>query len=241
MDEDDPIVTELGNPLSQSVSEYWPTLRIRFQTTTSSYIRSSSDDQIGAKRHLASLLSSILDVIATMGKLSGEMVASRFQDDIYPSIGKLFTHLLPEIHSSGAPMIFSNTDEIVLRSVLDALSDIFTSKEGKTLLGDIIPSAGSMILPLLSQDSSLGESAMNLMKLFLSIDSDCMWRSLLSLSDRDFPVCPLQFEFNSSECKYHERDWAIPSKESNHPLLRERANALMSFADALPEQPLLHI
>lgn len=235
---DDPTISALGNPLRQSFGQHWPSLHIRLQKTSSSFILSSQSEKYGARKHLASLLTSTFGVVTKLGQINGEMVAGIFQEEIYPIIGKLFSHILPQIeYSTGKCAKPSDTNLAVLSSILGCIKIMFLPGEGAIMLASIMPSAGSMILPLLSDDSEIGETAMEIIKLFLAINCDCLWRSLLSISGNALPKKPNIFRTSLSTqliCDTIEAQIEKPSS-----LLRKRATTLVSFVNDLPEQPLL--
>jgi len=206
---DDPTISALGNPLRESFSQHWPSLRIRLQKTSSSFILSSQSEKYGARKHLASLLASTFGVVRKLGQINGEMVASVFQEDIYPIMGKLLSHILPQVeYSIDKCAQSSDTNSTILSSILDCLKIMFSPGEGAIILANIMPSAGSMILPLLAKNSKIGETAMEIIKLFLAIDCDCLWRSLLSISGNALPKKPNIFRTTSLQtqivCDAHE-------------------------------------
>lgn len=86
-----------------------------------------------------------------------------------------------------------------------------------------------MVLPLLSQDGEIGDATVDLVKTFLRIDCDCLWRALLSLSGCDFPARPVLPHVARKPHQHQVLDT----------MMAGRAKLLMDFVEELPEQPLV--
>ena len=87
-----------------------------------------------------------------------------------------------------------------------------------------------MILPFISYEDPIGATAMDTMKAMLRIDCDALWRTLLSTSGRGLPPNPYDEMLLPKETGFVVREASVLS------LLQIRAQELLNFADALPEQ-----
>jgi hypothetical protein len=179
-------------------------------------------DQSISHASVEALISKCLEIISQLCTLS-----DRFENDVYPILAKLLEsdesgNLLFEDgkHSHG-PKHHS-----LLLSVLLCLKHSFESSCGRDLAG-LIPSCGSMILPLLSDDH-VGDSAVDTIKAMLKIE----------LSGFPFPRNPLQTkppcssELGSPRCSKRGFDVGVCITT------RHNAAKLLDFIEKLPEQQL---
>jgi hypothetical protein len=243
-----------SNPLLPAIAELWPTIIRRLRAASSAHIHISSrrkskhnppirhsmakdQDQSISHASVEALISKCLEIISQLCTLSDGFFSDRFENDVYPILAKLLMsdesgNLLFEDgkHSHG-PKHHS-----LLLSVLLCLKHSFESSCGRDLAG-LIPSCGSMILPLLSDDH-VGDSAVDTIKAMLKIDSNALWRGLHKLSGFPFPRNPLQTkppcssELGSPRCSKRGFDVGVCITT------RHNAAKLLDFIEKLPEQQL---
>ena len=227
-DQSDSEITSVGNPLLESVSRHWPSLQIRFKTACSLFLNTAQpDDNITPRRHVVILLMSILNILAELSGLCGDFIADRFRNGMWPQISQLLDHFLSLQHSKASSAMFdSSTDSTLLLSILNCLNEIYSSKSCGKMLSNTTSIAGTIILPFLSNDSEIGESAMNTIRSILRIDCDCLWRALFSCSGSVLPQRPILPHPNKSHLNAQSLD----------PLLAKRSKGLIAFIESLPEQ-----
>ena len=219
----------------QSIHKYWPSVQIRFESTTTLFMKSLEVNSDVATRHVASMLSRILDVIASISDVCGDFIVDKFLSGIWPYLTRIFVHLLPKIeHTDKNPKFpassFSNIELVLLTSMLNCIKSIYSSKDS-VALSESVSTVGIMILPLLSQQNDIGKVTMDVMETLLQLDCDCLWRALHSASGKAFKTRHLLGR-QSLGTKIHD-------SQSLDKTLAYRANTLIAFINALPEQRLL--
>ena len=204
-------------------------------------------------RHISLLLSNLMKIISKVAVSSGDFFGSRFQD-AWPTIVKLLTHCtevkVSNKFKSSTKTIGGTLDRItfekianpsgdknsaleknndlILISTLSCIESVFSSSKLGMRLSHLLPVAGTIILPLLSDENEVGEIALKSLKCLLSIDCDFLWRSLLKLSGIGLSPRPLVQSEAQRNCKS-----VIIAEQS---LLQSRALDLISYVRNLPEQ-----
>ena len=217
--------SDVGNPLLESVSKYWHPLQTRFQSTCASLCLRNENEP--ARMHLVMLLSSLLEIISTLSELCDGFMCQRFQSSIFPHMSKIYQIFVGHIDNTKVSLsLYSKEDRKLLAPMLKCTQRVF-SAEGSDLC-QMVPIVGSIILPFISVEGDIGESAMLAMKALLAIDSDCMWRALLNGSGSEFPqrsLLPLETPPKSKV--------GIKSNFSKSCL------KLIEFVDTLPEHSII--
>lgn len=234
-DPKDPDITNIGNPLLQSVHKYWPSLQIRFESATTLFLKSYEANTHVTRKHIIYLLSSILEVVSSVSGLCGDFIADKFRSGIWPQVSRLFEHLLMELEGnreeSKHSASYSRPEGVLFISMLNCTKSIFSSEECSIVLSSLIPTIGIMIFPLLSQHNNIGETAMDVIKTLVTVDSDCLWRALISASGSTVYQRPLLPHSNTNQFR-------IKPVDGIDALMADRANILMTFINELPEQNL---
>lgn len=218
---------DVGNPLLETVNMYWHPLQKRFQSTSESLCQRTRKEP--ARMHLILLQNSLLQTISILSQLCDGFLSQRFQNTIFPYMSKIL-HLYTYQSKDGGILqsVPLKEDEELLSPLLDCIQKVF-SVEGSNLLA-MVGLVGSIILPFVSVNGKIGESAMEAMKTLLAVDSDCMWRALMRGSESDIPQRPL-LPHITLEVK--NRSSAVADSTST---FSECCSQLMNFADGLPEQ-----
>ena len=238
-----------SNPLLPAISELWPTIIRRLRAASVSYASSTrnfenslpirhmmaKDQNSGAAQAtVEALISKYLEIISELCTLSDGFFSDRFENDVYPVIAQLLQSserrncLLEDCRQS-----HTSKRHVLFVSVLDCLRHTFESNCGSELVS-LIPTCGSMLFPLLSDDQ-ISDAIVETIKVMLKIDCGALWRGLHKLSGRSSPQNSLCRTIAPS-C-----DLVIRSKEGlDKDVLRQKQNAerLLDFIDSLEEQPL---
>ena len=98
-------------------------------------------------------------------------------------------------------------------------------------MSNLVPTIGALLVPLLSKNNIVGETAMNSLKALATVDSDSLWRGLVIISGMDFPERSILPFTESKGCTKRE-DFKISTP------LHDRSMQLLDYARSLPEQPL---
>mmetsp|Transcript_11928 Transcript_11928/g.24016 ORF Transcript_11928/g.24016 Transcript_11928/m.24016 type:complete len:1379 (-) Transcript_11928:50-4186(-) len=241
-----------SNPLLPAIAELWPTIIRRLRAASSAHISSrrrsrhrlpirhamaKDQDQSKSQTSLEALISKCLEIISQLCTLSDGFFSNRFENDVYPILARLLEsddrgNILLE---DGRHSHYTKRHSLLL-SVLVCLKHTFESSCGRDLAG-LIPSCGSMIFPMLSDDNVSG-AAVETIKAMLKVDSDALWRGLHKLSGRSFPRNPLrvvppcstEFVSPSGSKLGFDKDVCMTTKQN--------AERLLDFLDTLPEQHL---
>ncbi len=235
-----------SNPLLPAIAELWPTIIRRLRAASSAHVSSrrksrqhlpirhamaKDQDQTSSQISLEAFISKCLEIISQLCILSNGFFSDRFKNDVYPILARLLESdergnvlLEDDRHSRDAKR------HSLLYSVLLCLKHTFESSCGRDLV-DLIPSCGSMIFPMLSEQH-LGDAAVETTKAMLRIDSDALWRGLHNLSGRSYPRNPLYLipHFSSN---------LVPLRGSTlgfDNAAKQKVEKLLSFIDTLPEQ-----
>ena len=105
-------------------------------------------------------------------------------------------------------------------------------------LTSLIPSAGTMLFPLLSSEDQIGDEAFDTLKVMLVVDSDSLWRGLHTLSRRSFPVNPISSNKQHQTISINGRPRALTVLKQNDRdiILAQKACELLDYIEHLPEQ-----
>lgn len=239
-----------SNPLLPAIAELWPTIIRRLRAASSAHISSrrkssqhlpirhamaKDQDQTLSQTSLEALISECLEIISQLCILSDGFFSDRFENDVYPILARL---LEPDergnvLLEDGRHSIDAKRHSLLL-SVLLCLKHAYESSCGQDLAG-LIPSCGSLVFPLLSEDH-VGDAAVDTIKAMLKIDSDSLWRGLYKLSGCSFPRNPLRtiHHCSSNSVSLSVRTIGIHDSIA----AKQNAEKLLYFIDTLPEQQL---
>merc|ERR1740124_10547 len=247
--------SDIGNPLLESVHEFWAPLRARLRSSGNGLTLVSrrqlhdTSSQPCTGRHLSILFSKVLDITATMCELSGGSMVDCFQKDVWPVIAETIHHFLQTGFTEDTQNITAMryTGDVVcngihypapvsweyhaLLSCLECIQRVFSGQETGLLLSQLVPTVGAIVMPLLSDNGMIGDAAMDTTKALLSVDSDSLWRGLLMMSGivfPDRPLLPLAMK-NIFSCN-KESETACAAKE--------RSTQLLQYIHDLPEKSL---
>ena len=240
-----------SNPLLPAIAELWPTIIRRLRAASSAHISArrkskqhlpirhvmaKDQDQNISQASVETLISKCLEIISQLCILSDGFFSDRFENDVYPIFAKLLEsdergNILLE---DGRHSHHGQKRHSLLVSVLLCLKHTFESSCGRDL-SDLIPSCGSMIFPLLSDDH-VCDAAVETIKAMLRIDSDALWRGLHTLSGRSFPRNPFHISPPCSSELVSQRGGKREFDKGACIATRENAEKLLGFIDKLSEQ-----
>merc|ERR1740124_266834 len=204
--------SDIGNPLLESVHEFWAPLRARLRSSGNGLTLVSrrqlhdTSSQPCTGRHLSILFSKVHNITAM--RYTGDVVCNGIH---YP-----------------APVSWEYQ---ALLSCLECIQRVFSGQETGLLLSQLVPTVGAIVMPLLSDNGMIGDAAMDTTKALLSVDSDSLWRGLLMMSGivfPDRPLLPLAMK-NIFSCN-KESETACAAKE--------RSTQLLQYIHDLPEKSL---
>jgi hypothetical protein len=193
-------------------------------------------------------LAKLLDLVAIMAECSGDFVVSRFKKDVFP----LLSMLLRDFLECNAPATIPNertsieiveatspsksscrqaSETSLIISMLRCLTGVFQQPKCGPALRDLIPTAGTLIMPFLGERDETGAACFSAIKHMVQIDSDALSRQLVHLSEGSFPP-PTPWE--------SQPPMLVCTQSASKPvtLLAQRASSLVDFINTLPEQPL---
>lgn len=206
-------------------------------------------------------LSKLFELVAVMTVCADDFMASRFRQDVWPCIvqvlGSFATSrqglLSTEPQSFPSPIAVSLpvNQKCVVRAqklsaselglalgIIQCLARVFGHRPSGLVLAGLIPLAGSMLFPFLESSDdddtqkTLEAICMTALKNMVLIDSDALWRSLMDLSARGLPPSPLGVLAATKNVK----EQALGGTPDS--VLAKKANELIGFIEALPEQNL---
>ena len=237
-----------NNPLLPAIGEFWPSIKARLQSASRSLVSvntlSRSDlslrhtmatdqDQGPSRTGLEVLISKLLLIISELCTSSDGFFTDRYQNDVYPIITKLTHDILPrDINSMGALSKQKQTNLIL--PILSSFKSTFESS-CRYGLASLIPSAGTMLFPLLSREDEIGDEAINTLKIMLNVDSDSLWRGLHTLSRRPFPVNPISGRQQAISIS-GTPTLTVSKKRDCDLILAQKACELLDYIEHLPEQ-----
>jgi hypothetical protein len=213
------------------------------------HVQSSSPNQELAVHRM--FLAKLTSLIAAMSEGSGEFITDRFKNEVWPVISMQLAFLVDKqdranrllessrekrrgvvlVTKSNAVMAtFQDSEKSLILAIMDCLVRIFRVPDcGKALAG-LIPSIGAVILPFLDNDEKVSALTLEALKTIAGIDCDALWRSLLLLSGRGIPSCPL----NCSKCQLT----SFKKLDSLFQPLAAKATELVEYIETLSEQAL---
>jgi hypothetical protein len=206
-------------------------------------------------------LSKLFELVAAMTVCADDFMASRFRQDVWPCIvqvlGSFVTSrqgfLSTEPQSFPSPVAISrpvnqkgvvhaqklSASELGLAlGIIQCLARVFGHRPSGVVLAGLIPSAGSLLFPFLESSDdddthkTLEAICMTALRNMVLIDCDALWRPLMDLSARGLPPCPLGVLAATENAKEQAVGWLPDS------VLVKKANELIDFIEALPEQNL---
>jgi len=215
-------------------------------------------------------LANLIGLVATLCECSGDFMADRFRNDVWPVMGRQLQYLIQKGLMKSAPVRemksslvlpdsksgpeqstsprWSDSERQLALSILQCLNRVFLQEECGKALEVILPTAGSMLLPLLDVELEfqVGALTMDCLKSMLQIDCDVLWRPLLELSGGISP-CPLRIHPDDSKCHVgpissldtrtnDEKKGPSELSDKGSHLLASRCQELLDYVDTLPEQ-----
>ena len=269
-----------GTAILRQVSDAWPAIHARLVALTTE-IQSTRVSSIVVLRQSTAtpagrqptvdvstkrvFVSRLLELVAIMAECSGDFIASRFKNDVFPLVsqmlGSFAEDLMPsEVRDDLPSYDRSSSSSITIRddrrlpkrstrqasetalivSMIQCFVSVFRERAcGKALAG-LIPACGALVLPFLGEDGELGRTCMAALQQMVQIDCDALWRPLVQLSGSAFPppkpwLLPSRSLDQATKTKKAEEVLSTPSS-----LLQRRAKELVDFIDGLPEQELIY-
>jgi len=252
-----------SNPLLPAIAEFWPSIIARLRSASTALVsvnrlsRSdlsirhtmATDQERGpSKASLEVLLSKLLLIVSELCSSSDGFFVDRFENDAFPIIAKLMQDILPKDSSSmvlpGHPATFAEQKHSLVLPILHCFKCSYESSCRYGLAG-LIPSAGTMIFPLLSFGGPIGDVAMAAVKVMLAVDCGALWRGIHTLSKRSFPCNPIgsgSMMTTNGEQSSSKAVTAVAILSSNCRVkdcdftLSQKAGELLDFIEVLPEQ-----
>ena len=239
-----------NNPLLPAIGEFWPSIKARLQSASRSLVSvntlSRSDlslrhtmatdqDQGPSRTGLEVLIAKLLLIISELCTSSDGFFTDRYQNDVYPIITKLMHDILPRDINGMGPLSKQKQTNLIL-PILRFFKSTFESSCRYGLTRSI-PSAGTMLFPLLSCEDQIGDEVIDTLKVMLDVDSDSLWRGLHTRSRRTFPVNPMSSEQHQAiSISGRPRILAISKKRDCDIILAQKACELLDYIENLPEQ-----
>lgn len=247
----------LGNPLLESIHEFWPPLFCKMREAVAILVESPSKQLYPSPRKLGVptlnielLLSSLIQIVSIISLSAGDFFTGRVED-AWPTISQILHHclkkkvenvdLVKEIYIVKSTFLSTHErrhnggkgNDILLISTLSCLEKIYScSIELGMSLSHLIPVAGTIIMPLLSDQGQIGEVAMTALKSMLNIDRDSLWTSILTMSCAVLPERPLL------GLPGRQLNESSHTPSTNSILLKKNALLLVNYVRNLPERDL---
>ena len=187
-----------------------------------------------------------------MSECSGEFIASRFQNDVFPLLGQLLGDLavdspLSDSHQSiesfkgkhvSSLRERQQSESMLICSMLRCLSTLFQDHACGRPLARMVPSVGTMILPFLGEHHvETRDTCVDAIRQMVRIDCDALWRPLVQLSGGS--VASVKPWESSDGTLSGSKERRARSVSSGGSILERYASELVSFIESLPEQTLL--
>jgi hypothetical protein len=248
------------------VNDAWPPIRARLVALTAEVqaSRASSIVVIGHKGAFPTssamadtstkrvFLATLFNLLGIMSECSGEFIASRFRNDVFPLLGQLlgdftvdstasdFRHggrsSKENLVSTGGQRQQSET--LLITTMLRCLSVVFQEHACGRSLAGLVPSVGTLILPFLGDDHvETRDACMDAIRQMVRIDCDALWRPLVHLSRGGVASAKPWESLDDAPSGSKESKKLMVSTERS--ILECRASELVAFIESLPEQPLL--
>jgi hypothetical protein len=204
-------------------------------------------------------LSKLFELVAVMTVCADDFMASRFREDVWPCVVQVLGSFVTsrqatEPQSFPSPVAVSRRSENQTRlryrqklsaserglaiGVIQCLARVFGHRPAGSALAGLIPACGSMLFPFLESggdddtDITIESICMVAFKNMILIDCDALWRPLMDLSFRGMSPCPLRVLVANDNVK---EQGVVGSTDT---ALARKANELIGFIEALPEQNL---
>jgi hypothetical protein len=196
-------------------------------------------------------LAKLTSLIAAMSEGSGEFIAGRFKNEVWPVLSMQLAFLVDKqdranrllesskenrwdvvlvTKSNAAMTTFQDSEKSLILAIMDCLVRVFGVPDcGKALAG-LVSSIGAVILPFLDNDEKVGALTLEALKTIAGVDCDALWRPLLHLSGRGIPSNPL----NSSKSQL----MTFKKPDSLLQPLAAKATELIEYIETLSEQAL---
>ncbi|KAL7531629.1 hypothetical protein ACHAXR_009215 [Thalassiosira sp. AJA248-18] len=246
-----------SNPLLPAIAEFWPTIIARLRSALASlvsvnrlsrsdlsirHMMATDQEQGPSRASLEVLISKLIMIISEFCISSDGFFVDRFENDMYPILAKLMQDILPRDRKNMGfacpPTSLAQQNHSLVLPILHCFKCTFESSCGDGL-AVLIPSAGTMLFPLLSFDGPIGDGAMAAVKAMLAVDCDALWRGLLALSGKSFPCNPI----TKSDLRSKSVTAVTVSVACSHRMkdydhtLSQKACELLDFIEGLHEQP----
>jgi hypothetical protein len=196
-------------------------------------------------------LAKLTSLIAAMSEGSGEFIAGRFKNEVWPVLSMQLAFLVDKqdranrllesskenrwdvvlvTKSNAAMTTFQDSEKSLILAIMDCLVRVFRVPDcGKALAG-LVSSIGAVILPFLDNDEKVSALTLEALKTIAGVDCDALWRPLLHLSGRGIPSNPL----NSSKSQL----MTFKKPDSLLQPLAAKATELIEYIETLSEQAL---
>lgn len=241
-DEDKETGEHPGNAIYRQISDSWPAIQSRLEALSNEFCDSQRSTGLLLRVSNAlpppysssnlTFLSTLFDLVGAMAFSSGSFMWGRLEGEVWPLCARILETRLKERYTTSSVIAnekatLSDKNKL-LRSLFSLYTKVFRNPELAERAACSIPTIGTMIMPFISDEDPIGNTAMETMKAMLCIDCDALWRSLLSTSGRGLPPNPYD------EIPQGMGIGTVVQEESS--LLQKRAQELLDFANALPEQ-----
>jgi hypothetical protein len=238
----------------RQIHSSWPAISARLRTSCSDCLMPEKfplllPDQLSADSHSDAcekriFLSQLLCLVASIAECSDDFIASRFREHVWPCLCKIMEYFNNGsdrlcFSTVGSPKYqfptskkYSASDIQMLLAAIECISRIFAHEPTSKVLSDLLPRAGTYLLPLLHFGyENVEQRSFQAVKNILRSDYDCIWRTLVCLSGQKLPPNPL---ISANKIAAMPSESPAVSQE-----LSEYAQLLIEYVDALAEQQLL--
>ena len=193
----------------------------------------------------------LITLISSMGEGSGDFIASRFQNDVWPIMATQLGFLIETHSETSNPRddkkskfrfdmeaqtihrkSWHDSERFLILAMMDCVHRLFSLEECGQSLSGLVSQIGTVLLPFLDDgDAAIVEEASHALKAMFSVDCDALWRPLLQLAGQPFPPCHLRRPLSTTSSEL------IPSSFPTG-RLAEKARELIAYIESLPEQDL---
>ena len=208
----------------EAAHKFWTSIRSRFQSTSLLVVNAEKYFEGIPLRYNGSLLSSLLCSIETLCRVAPGAV--QFGTDVWPFMSNIIEYDSRIFGGRNVNNIQEGTRKImdeILDSILSCIN-VYFSSEGDGNEGDLVPVIGATLIPLLSRDDHVGETATRSFFALAKVDCDSLWRCLLLTGQEHFPAR-----------KIMPQPVKKISKTGSSPVLAKRIHDLIIYIDQQPE------
>ena len=230
------------NAILRHIAGCWPSLAARTNATLKLWKSESSAGSTlvivtsGAANESTKLnygemrlfVSRVLDLTATMVEVSGDFMATRVREAVWPWASQVLAICLQSTRE--ATEHHSDSFRIVLESALSCTRRIFMHRDTGVPLAGLIPLIGNAILPWLQKSDGIADQAVATMERLILIDRDALFRPLSMLARKPIPRSP--FLPGNDPAVAAVQPFEVPNDG------QRRALDLLTFLESLPEQPI---